>query len=261
MPGTHYPITTVCPRWLPGTALLLLLAAACGQVPPVATVPVVFSPAAAVVLRTAPETAASSPCGPLWPEGPEITLRGLYRTTSKQAYLDVARPAADGTRCWARFFLDRDIGLGAVAWAEPRYVEVAGRVSSGHWDSPGLWDLQVARWTLLPLDTAAVRSACRGAVVAQAPALQSADWAALASPAFVTGTAGFRPEAAALSAVTVQLAGADDRGPLLLLTARGPELPAVRPLVTRWVELECVYDLDRAQVVALTATIRGEVLE
>lgn len=260
MPGTLRPAQPVLrPRWFLGVSLLLLLAA-CGQVP-VETVRPALPPAAAVVLRTAPETAASEPCGSLWVEGQEITLRGLYRTTGKRGYLDVARPTPDGLRCWARFFLDRDIGLGPVDWAQPVYVEAVGRVASGHWDSPGLWDLQVARWTVLPLDMAAAHSSCRAAVAAQTAALQEVDWAALSSPAFVTGTAGFRPDAAALSNVAVQPAGADDRGPLLLLTARGPELPAVRPLVTRWVELECVYDLDRAQAVTLTATIRGEVQE
>jgi hypothetical protein len=157
--------------------------------------------------------------------------------------------------------LDKDLGLGKITWDTPAYVQVTGLLSAGRWDSPGLWDLQVIRWQALPLDVAAVQASCRSAVATQVLALQALDWASLALPSFITGTAGFRPSAADLANVVVRLDGADDRSPLLVLTARGPDLPNVRPLVHRWVAVECVYDVGQKQVVEVVATIQGEVQE
>lgn len=240
----------------------LAFVAACGEVPTIGTAPVVsLPPAPSLSLSTHPEGTTSTPCGPLWPEGEQVTLRGLYRTAGDDGYLDVTRAAADAPPCWARFFLVPNPGLGPIAWEDPVYVEVVGLVSSSRWDSPGLWDVQVLRWAELPLDLAAARAACRQAVAAQTTTLQSLDWSGLALPGYVTGTAGFRPSAAELADVAVQLDGTDDRAALILLTARGPNLPAVRPLVTRWVSLECVYDAAQGRVVQIAATIRGEVQE
>lgn len=247
---------------LPCTLGLLALAAACGPAATIGAVPVAtLPPTLPLALTVRPEGTNPSPCGALWPEGEQVTLRGLYRTTGADGYLDVSRSSAAAPPCWARFFLDRDVGLGSVAWEDPVYLEVVGLLSTSRWDTAGLWDVQVLRWTVLPLDQAAARAACRQAVVQQTAALQELDWASLALAAYVTGTAGFRPAAADLAGVTVQLDGADDRSGLILLTARGPDLPPVRPLVTRWVALECLYDISRGQVVQITATIRGEVLE
>jgi len=250
-------------RWaalFPCCFLGMLLLFSCGQVPtadPGRTDVAGSAPA----LHTRPEAVSHTPCGPLWSEGEEATLRGLYRTSGEQAYIDVVRVQSGAPPCWARFFLDRDIGLGAVSWDAPYYLEVTGRPSSARWSSPGLWDLQVARWSELPFDTGTAREACRQAVAAQSAALQQLDWAALASPAYVTGTAGFRPAGADLAQAEVDIIGADDREPLLVMEAVGPDLPQVRPLVRRWVSVECVYDLEQARVTALVATIAGEVQE
>jgi hypothetical protein len=249
---------------LPACSLVLLaLLSTCGNVPTPAAAPVVALPSPLPLpLNTRPEGAAGAPCGPLWPDGEQATLRGLYRTAGKDGYLDVSRAAADTPPCWARFFLlDQDLGLGSVEWEAPVYVEVVGLPSSSRWNTAGLWDVQVLRWTVLPLDLAAARAACRQAVIEQTTALQTLDWASLALPGYVTGTAGFRPSAAELAGVTVQLDGADDRAARLLLTARGPNLPSVQPLVTRWASFECQYDIPQGQVVQIVATIRGEVQE
>lgn len=212
--------------------------------------------------HTRPEGVGRSPCGPLWEEGAEATLRGLYRTSSQGAYLDVSHFSADGSSCWARFFLlSRSMDLGTVPWEAPLYVEVGGWLSAGRWSSPGLWDLQVERWSVLPLDGPAVREACQAAVEAHLSELEALDWAALALPSYVTGTAGFRPDEEGLRRLEMQFLGSDDGQPLLLLEGRGPALPPVRPLVERWVAVECVYDLAQGQVVELVATIRGEVHE
>ena len=240
---------------------LLTLLAACGEVP-LDTVPVAAPPSPLPLpLNTRAEGLAGGPCGALWSEDEPVTLRGLYRTVGAAGYLDVSHVDPDGPPCWARFFLDQDLGLGPSDWEDPAYVEVVGLLSSSGWGSAGLWDVQVLRWTTLPLDPAVARSACRQAVAGQTAPLQRVDWASLALPGFVTGTAGFRPTTADLAAVTVTLNGADDRAGLLVLTARGPDLPAVRALVTRWVALECLYDMNLGQVVQITATIQGEVQE
>lgn len=214
-------------------------------------------------LETRPEQETPVPCGALWDEGTPVRLRGLYRTSGDQPFLDVLRLSAPGqTPCWARFFLlGQDLGLGKVAWGAPRYVEVSGRLASDRWSSAGLWDLAVSGWAVLPLDVTEAERTCRQAVAAQTKALQALDWAGLAAPSYVTGTAGFVPAAGALAQATFQPLGVDDREPLLLLEARGPDLPAVRPLVTRWVAVECVYNLEQGRVLQLVATIRGEVQE
>ncbi len=151
--------------------------------------------------------------------------------------------------------------LGTVPWDTPLYVEVGGRLSAGRWSSPGLWDLQVEHWTTLPLDGRAVRGACREAVATHLSDLEALDWAALALPSYVTGTAGFRPDMEEFRHMEMHLVGGDDIRPLFLLEGRGPTLPPVRPLVERWVAVECVYDVDRGKVLELVATIRGEVHE
>lgn len=248
-------------RAVSSVLLLLLLLASCGSLVPPGPETVLPVTVSAPALQTRAEGDASTPCGPLWTEGERVTLRGLYRTSGGRAYLDVTRVSPSGPPCWARFFLDRDLGLGTVVWDKPGYAEVVGLPSSSHWDSLGLWDLQVLRSTVLPLDVDAARAACGLAVAGQSAALRALDWSALALPGFVTGTAGFRPTPADLSGLAIQLDGADDRRPLLVLTARGPDLPEVHPLVHRWIALECVVDLESGQALTLTATIRGEVQE
>lgn len=240
--------------------LSLLVMSSCGSEPTGSAL--LSTPPVPPPLRTRGEMVSLSPCGPLWTEGVSATVRGLYRRSGEQAYLDVVHIfPGNAEPCWARFFLREDLGLGAVSWDVPRYVEVTGRLSASSWSSAGLWDLEAERWTLLPLDVSAVQQACREAVAAQTAALQALDWAALAMPTYVTGTMGFVPSAEALARPAVRLLGADDRQPLLFLEARGPDLPPVRPLVTRWIAVECLYDLARGQVVELVATIRGEVQE
>ena len=242
--------------------LVLTLLSACGQVPAIPTVPVQALPSALPLsLNTRSEGVVSTPCGPLWPEDEQVILRGLYRVAGKDGYLDVTRISMDEPACWARFFLDQDLGLGEVDWGNPAYVEVIGLPSSSRWGTAGLWDVQVGERTVLSRDLATARAACRQAVVEQTTALQELDWSSLALPAYVTGTAGFQPSAAELADVTVDLTGADDRSALVLLTAKGPDLPPVKPLVTRWVSIECVYDGTQQQVVRIVATIRGEVQE
>lgn len=237
----------------------LLVMSSCGSEP---TASALSTPPVLPLLRTRSEMVSLSPCGPLWTEGALATVRGLYRRSGGRAYLDVAHIFPDGAvPCWARFFLKEDLGLGAVDWDAPRYVEVTGRLSASSWSSAGLWDIEAERWTLLPLDVSAARRACQGAVAAQTAALQALDWAALAMPTYVSGTSGFVPSAEALARPAVRFLGIDEQRPLLLMEARGPDLPPVRPLVTRWVAVECLYDLERGQVVELVATIRGEVQE
>ncbi len=234
-----------------------LFLAACGDLPAAGTA----VPSAPVPLRTRGEGIASAPCGPLWPTDGAITLRGLYRTSGSQSYLDVSRIVTGTAPCWARFFLDRDLGLGTVAWDAPAYIEVSGWVSSERWSSAGLWDLRVTGWVELGWGDAAAWSACGQAVSAHATALQGLDWSGLATPAYVTGTAGYRPALEDLDDLPWLPIGADDGRPLLLLEAHGPDLPPVRPLVSRWISLECVYDLEAGRVLELVATIRGEVQE
>lgn len=248
--------------------LALLLLSACGDLPgPTGAGQV--DPSAALPgppLRTRPEGLASAPCGPLWPEGERITVRGLYRTSGEQAYLDVQHLQPEGPPCWARFFLQPDPGrggldLGAVDWHDPGYVEVTGQLSSERWSSAGLWDLQVADGTVLPWEPAAVRAACLEAVLAQAVVLADLDWAALALPSYYTATVDFFPSPEQVAQFEVQLLGADEARPVVVATAEGAELPPWRPLVRRWVAVDCLYDLERGQVVELVATIRGEVQE
>ncbi|MGB9724652.1 MAG: hypothetical protein ACPL7G_12265, partial [Chloroflexia bacterium] len=156
----------------------LLFLWACGLGPAVSPVN--------VSLRTRPEGAGRTPCGLLWEEGAEVALRGLYRISGQGAYLDVAHFSSDGSICWARIFLlSRSMDLGVVPWDAPLYVEVGGRLSSVRWSAPGLWDLQVERWSILPLDDRAVREACREAVSAHLADLEALDWAALALPSYV----------------------------------------------------------------------------
>lgn len=239
-------------RWIPAGFLILGGLLACG--------PAIFPETPP--LHTRLEGGDRAPCGPLWEEGAELALRGLYRTSGREAYLDVLHFFPDGSSCWARFFLlGRSMDLGTVPWDTPLYVEVGGRLSAGRWSSPGLWDLQVEHWTTLPLDGRAVREACREAVATHLSDLEALDWAALALPSYVTGTAGFRPDMEEFRHMEMHLVGGDDIRPLFLLEGRGPTLPPVRPLVERWVAVECVYDVDRGKVLELVATIRGEVHE
>lgn len=242
--------------------LLLLLVSACGvPTEPAAGPAAAASPGPLPPLQTRAEGDVAAPCGALWLEGEQVSLRGLYRTAGEQAYLDVWRIAEDGVSCWARFFLDKDLGLGAVHWEEPLYLQVSGRPQVGRWSSPGLWDLQVAEWSELAYDAGAARQSCRGAAATLSAELQGLDWAALALPSYYTATAGFRPSAGDLSELQIQIVGADERRPILLLEAKGPLLPQSRTLVYRWMALECHYDLEWGQVVALVATVRGEVQE
>jgi len=234
--------------------LSLLTLSECGATPDTFSTPPVLPP-----LRTRSELVAVPPCGPLWAEGASATVRGLYRTSGDRAYLDIVH--AGEPPCWARILLQPDLGLGAVSSDAPRYVEVTGRLSSSAWSTAGLWDLEVERWTLLSLDVAAAQQACQEAVAGQTAALQAVDWAALAMPTYVTGTAGFVPPAEGLARPAVHLLGTDDRQALLFLEARGPDLPPVRPLVTRWVAVECRYDLSSGRVLELVASIRGQVEE
>lgn len=236
-----------------GLSLGLLFLWTCGSKP--------ASPLRNLSLRTRPEEIGRTPCGPLWEESTVVTLRGLYRTSGGEAYLDVLHFFSDGSSCWTRFFWVGGAAPGTVSWEAPLYVEVTGRLSAGRWSSPGLWDLQVERWSVLPLDGPVVREACQAAVTAHLSDLEALDWAALALPSYVTGTAGFRPDAEGLRRLELHFLGSDDSRPFLLLEGRGPALPPVRPLVERWVSLECVYDLAQGQVLELVATIRGEVHE
>ncbi len=214
-----------------------------------------------LLLRTRPEGSDRFPCGPLWEVGEQVPLRGLCRTSGGQPYLDVV-VLTDTSFCWARFFLQgKEMGIGEVSWNEPRYVEVTGRILPDPGGVHGRWTLGVERWAVLPLNLAAVRESCRQAVAKQAAELVALDWAALALPAYVTGTAGFRPQEESLHHLEMVPVGVDVREPLLLLEARGPTLPPVRPLVERWVVLECFYDLEQERVVSLVATIQGEVQE
>lgn len=234
--------------------LLILFLGACGSGE--------ANPLAGPPLHTRPEGVGRVRCGPLWEEGEEITLRGLYRTSGESAYLDIQHFFPDGSSCWARvFLLNRGMEPGAIPWNAPLYVEVGGRLSSGRWSSPGLWDLQVERRSLLPLDHRAVQEDCQAAVADRLPDLEALDWAALALPSYVTGTAGFHPDAEGLRHLEFHFLGSDDGRPLLLLEGQGPALPPVRPLVERRVAVECVYDLAQGKVQELVATIRGEVHE
>ncbi len=239
-----------------------LLLTACGTVPlssPTAPAPTVPS---AVPLSTRPEPGALPPCGPLWPEGEPLTLRGLYRTSDGQGYLDLFHEQADAPPCRARLFLlNGDLGLGPVEWADPPYLEVTGQLSSERWSSLGLWDLRVEKWSSLPFDPEAVRSACREAVRVQAAALASLDWAALAMSSYYSDTLGVRPAWGDPAGLKVQILAADEVRPLFLVQIDGPELPASRPLVRRWAAVECLYDLEAGRVRSLVATIRGEVQE
>jgi hypothetical protein len=212
-------------------------------------------------LQTLVEGDVSFPCGPLWPEDEKITVRGLYRTSGDRAYLDIYRPQSEGPACWARFFVERDLGLGKVEWQNPRYLEVTGLLSAERWSSAGLWDLKVTDWVLLRFDLAEAQSACLDAVVAQSAALHDLDWAALAIAPYYTATIGFRPTVAERGQFQVKALGADDSRPFVYLTVEGPELPEYRPLVRRWVAVDCLYDLEKGQVKELVATIRGEVQE
>jgi hypothetical protein len=248
-----------------GLLLFLLLWAgqhlgACGQAA-TGSAPTTLDPPAGPVLRTRDEGADVSACGPLWPESGTVTLRGLYRTSGDEAYIDAYRGLAGESPCWSRFFLDPVPELGVVSWEAPRYVEVTGRVSTIRWSSPGLWDLQVDDWSLLPFDPEAVGKRCQRGIADHADDLRRLDWERLSFPAFYTGTASFEPLPDSFGTFRMTILGADDRQPMVLLAGEGPELPPVRPLVRRWIAVDCVYDLDEERVVQLIATIRGELQE
>ncbi len=246
----------------------LALLSSCGQIPPVG--PLNLPSPTPLPIFTRPEQAASVPCPALWNEGETATVRGLYRISGGEAYLDLVRAdsaapsestltPAGFAPCWTRLFLRGEPTRAVVSWDDPLYVEAAGPVHLP--SASGLWEMQVQHSTQLPFDPEFVRLACRQAVLDQEDDLQSLDWSQLAAPGYMTGTIGFHLQPEAFAQAQVLLLGTDDRKPLLWAVVRGPDLPEVKPLVHRWVEVECVYDLDRAQLVQLTATIRGERLE
>ncbi len=246
----------------------LALLSSCGQIPPVGSLNT--PPPTPLPIYTRPEQAASVPCPALWKEGETATVRGLYRTSGEEAYLDLVRAdsaaSSDSTlapggsvACWTHLYLRGEPRRAVASWDDPLYVEASGPVHLP--SASGFWEMQVKHSTQLTFDPEAIRLACRQAVLDQADDLQSLDWSQLAAPGYVTGTAGFYPQPEAFAQAQVLLLGTDDRKPLLWAVVRGPDLPEVKPLVHRWVEVECAYDLDRAQPMYLTATIRGERLE
>ncbi len=252
----------------------LALLSSCGQVPIPGSVDT--SLPTMPPLYTRPERTASVPCQSHWSKGETATVRGLYRTSGDEAYLDligsesalersstarsgVSTPEGSSAPCWTRLFLRGGPAGAVVSWADPLYVEASGTIQPR--DTGGLWEMQVRQSGELPFDPGAARAACRQAVQDRATELQALDWSLLAIPGYVTGTAGFHPQPEAFSQAQVLLLGTDERQPFLWAVVRGPDLPEVKPLVHRWVEVECLYDLDQARVVQLTATIRGERLE
>lgn len=212
-------------------------------------------------LRTRQEGVGVDACGGIWPQEERVTVRGLFRTAGEQAYLDVVHMPPESPPCWARLFLDPQPDVGRVSWEAPLYLEVSGWLSTSRWSSAGLWDLRVDEWAELLFDPVGARQACREAVRAATAELQQLDWGSLATPTYAEVTAAYHLSAEDLASVEVQIQGVDPDRPLVLLTARGPDLPQVRPLVFRWVAVECVYDVAAEQVLVLVATIQGEVQE
>ena len=120
--------------------------------------------------------------------------------------------------------------------------------------------LEAQQVTPLALDETGLTQAGDAAIGAVAAHLIGADYPGLALPAFVAGTATWKPQAAVFQAGGSTFVGVTADG-TPITTWRGPALPAHpdRPQVTRW---PVIYALHQgARVQTLIVTIEGQVEE
>jgi hypothetical protein len=132
-------------------------------------------------------------------------------------------------------------------------------------------DLGDITWTDMTVTTgisqeAAARAAVLDAIKTHGEELAAVDYSALSLDAFKDVTRQLHLTADSLAAGDARLESKGERnGQLawLLYDYRGPMIPQLpgRPQVFRWVQVYVLYDVHKAGVTRLVATVRGEVQE
>ncbi len=203
----------------------------------------------AVTLTLVPENAFHRP-GPAALTSP---VRGLYGPAGDSyPQVDVYQ-LGERDLAWTPVYLDRPLAVEPLA-----YVSVRGAPGLV---ADGLTRLAVSDWERLPLDRATIEQAGAAAIRENAAAIQRVNLGPLAHPGYAESTAAWRPEAAALSSPQPTLVAVDADRQQVVCRWQGPTLPAVKPLVTRWLVLYPVYDVPAGRVVRIVVTIEGQVEE
>jgi len=202
-----------------------------------------------VSLTLVPENAFQRP-GPAVLTSP---VRGLYGAAGDSyPQVDVYQ-LGEKDLAWTPVYLDRPLSVEPLA-----YVSVQGTPGLV---ADGLSRLTVSAWERLPLDRRAIEQACAAAIRENAAAIQGVNLGPLAHPGYTESTAAWRPDAATLSSPQPNLVAVDAGRQQAVCRWQGPTLPAVKPLVTRWLVLYPVYDLPAGRVARIIVTIEGQVEE
>jgi hypothetical protein len=117
-------------------------------------------------------------------------------------------------------------------------------------------------WSDLPQARKAVEDTIR----AEADRLAAVDYPSLSLPNFITQTRAMKIEPSHFASGELYVdayAEGKNGNRWALYVWRGPELPKdpAKPLVTRWIQVYALYDLQQERVTRLLATIAGQVLE
>ncbi|MBU0494549.1 MAG: hypothetical protein KKA73_02700 [Chloroflexi bacterium] len=221
-----------------GLALALLTLTLAGCAPGLASTPIAITPV--------PENAFVR-SGPVDLGDP---VRGLYGAAGDYRWVDVYR-LGDTELTWQRAYLDRTLPVTPPAYVSVRVQRLLGD------DGPIRW--AVLDWEQLPLP--AVEAACASAIRDNSAAIESVDLGPLSHPGYAKSTAAWRPATADLADPRPVLMAVDAESQAAICRWQGPTLPSVKPLVTRWLVLYPVYDLQAGRVTRIMVTIEGQVEE
>ena len=178
------------------------------------------------------------------PDGPVSGLAGLYGQHGS-SMLTPCRIQQDRMLC-GRVQAELDA-------SRPQIVEVAGQVVGGKLDA--------ASWQPIPWDEPTQRAAAQAHLDQVAPILASFDWSRIARPDFAESSRRYQPSEAELKAVPIDLEGYDSAAGRIIWRAQGPDMPAQKPLVTRYAALYIVTDPAAVLPSEMFVTIEGYVEE
>jgi hypothetical protein len=229
-------------------AMLILIMALAGCTPGLGPTPT-RPDEGGVSLTPVPENAFVRGAGSATVASP---VQGLYGAAGDTWWVDAYR-LGETELAWMRVYLDRPLSVEPLA-----YVSVRGTPTL---IGDGLNGLAVSDWERLRLARATIEQACAAAIRENAAAIQSVNLGPLAHPGYAESTSAWRPDAAALSSPQPALMAVNADRQQAICRWQGPTLPAVKPLVTRWLVLYPVYDLQAGRVTRIVVTIEGQLEE